>query len=156
MDRESAVRTAVLARRAAVLEATGLFAAASRPVLERLAAETRELAVSAGETLIREGDRADALYVLRAGAVEVRAGGLSLATLGAGSWFGEIGLLERVPRTASVITTERSALLRIDGDAFLDALTAAPLASTALDGARSRYAAVREPELRRPVEELVA
>jgi Transmembrane secretion effector/Cyclic nucleotide-binding domain len=157
VDREAAAHTAVLARRAAVLEATGLFAAAPRPVLERLAAETREIAVSAGETLIRQGDRADALYVLRTGAVEVLAGERVVATLEAGSWFGELGLLERVPRTATVTTIERCTLLRIDGDAFLEALTAAPLTSTALEGARARFAAVQARELGplRPAEELV-
>ena len=128
-----------------MLEATALFAAAPRPVLERLAAETREITAPAGETLIHEGDRADALYVLRTGAVAVRAGERELATLGPGSWFGEIGLLEGVPRTATVYAIEECTLLRIDGEAFLEALTTAPLSSTALEGARARYAAVRAP-----------
>ena len=112
--------------------------------MERLAAETSEIAVSTGEAVIREGDAADALYVLQSGEVEVEAGGLSLATLGAGSWFGELGLLEGVPRTATVRTTEPSTMLRIDGDAFLSALTTAPLSSTALEGARARFTTVRE------------
>jgi CRP-like cAMP-binding protein len=158
LDRASAVRTAVLASRVVVLEATGLFAAAPRPVLERLAAETSEIAVSAGEALIREGDPADALYVMRSGEVEVEAGGKTVATLAAGSWFGELGLLEGVPRTATVRTTAPCTLLRIDGAAFLDALTAAPLASTALEGARARYTAVRghEPSFPRRDPEAVA
>lgn len=158
VDRASAVRTAVLGARVTVLEATGLFGAAPRPVLERLAAESSEVAVSAGEELIREGDRADSLYVLKTGAVAVRSGDRELATLGGGSWFGELGLLEGVPRTATVVTTAPCTLLRIDGDAFLDALTAAPLASTALEGARSRFRAVRghEPRFKPRDEEVVA
>jgi hypothetical protein len=143
MDRASAVRAAVLAARVAVLETTGLFAAAPRPVLERLAAESSEISVSAGEMLIREGDPADSLYVLKTGAAEVEAGGRSIAALPAGSWFGELGLLEGIARTATVRTTAPSTLLRIDGEAFLTALTAAPLASTALEGARARFIAVR-------------
>ena len=95
--------------------------------------------------MIHEGDAADALYILQSGQVAVEAGGRGVATLGAGSWFGEIGLLESVPRTATVRTTEPSTVLRIDGDAFLAALTTAPLSSTALEGARARYTAVREP-----------
>ncbi len=158
MDRASAVRTAVLGKRVAVLEATGMFAAASRPVLERLAAESSEISVSAGETLIREGDPADALYVLKTGEVEVEAGARKLATLPAGSWFGELGLLEGIPRTATVRTTAPCTLLRIDGEAFLGALSAAPLASTALDGARARFTAVRghEPAFPHRDEEVVA
>lgn len=158
MDRASAVRTALLAPRVAVLEATGLFAAAPRPVLERLAAESSEVAVSSGHALIREGDHADALYVLKSGEVAVQSGARTIATLGAGSWFGELGLLEGIPRTATVLTTEPCTLLRIDGEAFLDALTAAPLASTALEGARARFTAVRghEPAFPRTGEEVPA
>ena len=158
LDRASAANTQLLAARAAVLEATGLFAASARPVLERLAAETSEIAVSAGEVLIREGDVADALYVLRSGAVEVDAGGVTVATLTAGSWFGELGLLERIPRTATVRTIERCRLLRIDGEAFLEALTSAPLASTALEGARARFIVVRgqEPSFVRREAETIA
>lgn len=146
MDRSSAARTALLASRVAVLEATGLFAAASRPVLERLAAETSEISVSAGHVVIREGDAADALYVLKRGEVDVQAGARKLATLPAGSWFGELGLLEGVARTATVRTTSPSTLLRVDGEAFVGALSAAPLTSTALEGARARFIAVRGQE----------
>lgn len=158
MDRASAGRTAVLRTRVAVLEATGLFAAAPRPVLERLAGETREIAVSSGTVLIREGDPADALYVLKTGSVEVLSGARRLAALPAGSWFGELGLLEGIPRTATVVTTAKSTLLRIEGEAFLGALTAAPLASSALEGARARYIAVRghEPAFPRREPEVVA
>jgi len=158
MDRASAGRTALLRTRVAVLEATGLFAAAPRPVLERLAGETREIAVSSGNVLIREGDPADALYVLKTGSVEVLSGARRLAALPAGSWFGELGLLEGIPRTATVVTTAKSTLLRIEGEAFLGALTAAPLASSALEGARARYIAVRghEPAFPRREPEVVA
>lgn len=158
MDRASAGRTALLRTRVAVLEATGLFAAAPRPVLERLAGETREIAVSSGKVLIREGDPADALYVLKTGSVEVLSGARRLAALPAGSWFGELGLLEGIPRTATVVTTAKSTLLRIEGEAFLGALTAAPLASSALEGARARYIAVRghEPAFPRREPEVVA
>ena len=76
----------------------------------------------------------------------------------AGSWFGELGLLEGVPRTATVRTIERCRLLRIDGEAFLEALTSAPLASTALEGARARFIVVRghEPSFVRREAETVA
>lgn len=157
MDRDAAVRTAVFSARIEVLEATGLFAAAPRPVLERLAADTSEIAVSAGEELIRQGDPADALYVLRSGEVEVRVDDHVVATLTDGSWFGELGLLEEVPRTATVRTTSACTLLRVDGGAFVAALTTAPLSSTALEGARVRYTVARgtEPRFAQPSVEAV-
>jgi MFS family permease len=151
LDRASAAQAELLAGRVAILERTGLFAAAQRPVLERLAAASVETTAAPGEEIIREGEPADALYVLRKGSIEVRRGADTLATLPAGSWFGELGLLEGVPRTATVAATEPCDLLRIDGDEFVDALTAAPLASTALEGAKARWVAVRghEPQFAR-------
>jgi hypothetical protein len=148
LDRAAAARAGLLAGRVAVLERAGIFAAAPRPVLERLAAESAEQSVPAGTVVVREGDPADALYVLRGGDVEVSAGEPPrvLATIGAGGWFRELGLLEGVPRTATVTAAEPCELLRIEGAAFLDALTAAPLAPATLEGARARYVRVRRRE----------
>ena len=148
LDRDAAGRTRVLAARVAVLEAAEMFAAAPRQVLERLAAASTEIDAAPGATVIREGDVADALYVLRRGSVLVSAGDppRRLATIGAGGWFGELGLLEGVPRTASVTAEEPSELLRIDGPAFLESLTAAPLTPAVLEGARARYVTTRRLE----------
>ena len=61
----------------------------------------------AGEAVIREGDTPDALYVLVDGAAVVTSGaGGRLNTMAAGDFFGEIGLLKGVPRTATVTSTE--------------------------------------------------
>ena len=93
-----------------------LFAAAPRFALEGLAADCRELRVPAGEDVIREGDAPDALYVLVEGAAVVTSGaGGRLNTMAAGDFFGEIGLLKGVPRTATVTSTEPCTLLRIEG-----------------------------------------
>ena len=56
------------------------------------------------------------------------------------AYFGEIGLLEHVPRTATVSATQPSTVYRIAGDAFLDALTATPLTPAALGLAQVRLA----------------
>ena len=100
----------------------------------------------AGAPIVREGEPADALYVLVSGSVDVTARGEAggeehpLRTMPAGSYFGEIGLLEGIPRTATVTAAERCELLRIDGDAFLESLTAAPLTGTLVEDARTRLA----------------
>jgi CRP-like cAMP-binding protein len=143
MDRENAGRMAVLAPRIAALERLGIFAAAGRSALERLARGASEVTVAAGTPIVREGEPADALYVLVSGSVDVRARGEGAAerplrTMPAGSYFGEIGLLEGIPRTATVTAAERCELLRIDGDAFLESLMGAPLTGTLVEDARTR------------------
>jgi hypothetical protein len=146
MDRANAARVAELAPRIAVLERVESFAAAGRAALERLARAATEVTVAPGTAIVREGDEADALYVLVSGSVDVTARGEAgaeerpLRTMTAGSLFGEIGVLERIPRTATVTAAEPCELLRIDGEAFLEALMAAPATGTLVEDARSRLA----------------
>ena len=145
MDAQNVVRLAVIEPRVLVLERLGILTEASRPMLERLAAEAEDVEVPAGTVVIREGDEADAFYVLVDGEVGVRARGegaveQDLPPMTSGAYFGEIGLLERIPRTATVTATRPSRLLRIDGDAFVDALTNVPASTALLEGARSRLA----------------
>lgn len=146
IDRAALARLAVLAPRIAVLEGLQIFAAARRPVLERLADATEPIDVAAGIDVVREGDPADALYVLESGRAEVvmsrGPGGPTVRVneLGPGSYFGEIGLLEQIPRTATVRTVEPARLLRIGGDDFLAALTAATPSAALIQGARARLA----------------
>ena len=146
MDRESAAALAVLAPRIAVLERLGIFSAAGRPALERLARAATEQTAAAGTAIVREGEPADAIYVLVAGSVDVTARGeaggeeRALRTMPAGTYFGEIGVLEGIPRTATVTAAEPCELLRIDGDAFLEALTAGPATGTLVEDARTRLA----------------
>jgi CRP-like cAMP-binding protein len=145
MDSLNVARLAAVEPRIQVLERLGILTEASRPMLERMAADAEEFEVPAGTVVIREGDEADAFYVLLEGEVGVRARGEDtvehdLPPMESGSWFGEIGLLERIPRTATVTAVAPSRLLRIPGDAFVDALTNAPASTALLEGARSRLA----------------
>jgi hypothetical protein len=144
IDRQTGARTAALAPRIAVLESLGIFATASRPVLERLAAAATEVAFRAGTSIVREGEPADALYVLVEGELEVTARGEAggperhLRTLRAPAYFGEIGVLEHIPRTATVTAVTSCRCEKIDGEEFLQALTAAPPSATLMENAVSR------------------
>jgi MFS family permease len=145
LDRVAAVRMAQLAPRIAILERLGIFAAAPRSVLERLAAACVPVEFAAGSAIVREGETADALYVVVDGAVEVTARGEGereqhLRRMGSETYFGEIGLLERIPRTATVTAEVDTSCWRIDGEAFLGALTTTPAATSLLEGARTRLA----------------
>jgi MFS family permease len=145
IDRVAGERAAALAPRVAILEQLGFFASATRNVLERLAGLATEEPVPAGTAIVREGDPAEALYVLVDGEVEVTARGEAgeehtIRRMSAPSYFGEIGVLEHIPRTATVTAITDARVLRIEGTALLDSLTTAPPSSSLMENARSRLA----------------
>ncbi len=65
-----------------------------------------------------------------------------------GDYFGEIGLLERIPRTATVQPTEDSIVYRISGDTFLNAAEQPPVISGVLLGGVMRGLARAHPSYR--------
>ncbi len=105
------------------LRALPMFAPLPPPTIEWMAAHLRELDVDAGTSIIREGQPGDRFYVVDRGACEVAIGERSIRRLGPGEGFGEIALLRRVPRTASVWATEPTTLLTLDRQSFLRAVT---------------------------------
>ncbi len=128
VDREAVAQLAAIAPRVERLEAMGIFSHAPRAALERLARAAEDVVLPVGAQVVTEGEPADALYVMVSGEVEVTALDETgqpqhVAMLTAPAYFGEIGLLEQIPRTATVTTTSPTTLLRIDGEAFLDVLT---------------------------------
>jgi CRP-like cAMP-binding protein len=136
-DREAAALVARLAPRVAVLEVLDLFATSPRPVLERLAAAAEPVAVPAGHVVVAEGQPSDALWVLVVGTVEVTAQGEGaearrLREMAAPAYFGEIGLLRGLARTATVRTVEPAELWRIPAAEFLSALQSARLSTGTL------------------------
>jgi MFS family permease len=70
---------------------------------ERLAAGLEPLSFAAGETIMREGEQGDRFVVIEAGEVDVSANGVPIQRLGRGAGLGEIALLRRSLRTATVI-----------------------------------------------------
>jgi CRP-like cAMP-binding protein len=104
-----------------------------------------EESATPGSVLIREGADADDFFVLTSGEVAVTAAGesgveRSLGKLEPPNYFGEIGLLEHRPRTATVTTMTPCTILRINGTTFVDALTLTPLSPSALGGVQMRLA----------------
>ena len=137
-------RSKVLQPTADVLASLALFDGASATALQRLAATVELLEVPAGTEVIRQGDDPDDLYVVRAGEVDAAIGEVVVNTVRADGWFGEIGLIQRVPRTATVTARTDATLWRIPGDAFLAALGDVASMPTALIdemGARLRRTA---------------
>lgn len=73
--------------------------------------------VAAGEVIFRQGERADVAYLIEAGSIEIRYEGedekRSLALLGPGQVFGELGVIDGAPRSASAIAASDSRLVMV-------------------------------------------
>jgi voltage-gated potassium channel len=87
----------------------GLTAGEIADVMRLLRAET----VEAGDTVVRRGDAAHSMYFIARGEVEIELRG-EIKRLGAGHFFGEIAVLRRARRSATVRARERTSLLVLD------------------------------------------
>lgn len=127
-DRATAAQAEALRPRVELLSRLDLLAGSDRNVLEQLAKGAVEREVPAGTVLIREGEQADALWVLVEGSLDVSAKGAddlaqALPVVVAPDYVGELGLLRGTARTATVSARESSRLLRIEAADFLEVLT---------------------------------
>jgi CRP-like cAMP-binding protein len=80
--------------------------------------------LAAGTSIVRTGERDDTYHVLLSGCADVFADGELRRQLLPGDAFGEIAVLQRVPRTASVVVREPARVLTVDGEAIRAALRA--------------------------------
>ena len=100
-----------------------LFAQIEPPKLKLIAFTSERVAFDAGHTLFRQGDAANAAYIIVEGKAEVivetPGGPVVVAVLGPNDFFGEIAILCDVPRTASVRADTRLVTLRISKELFL-------------------------------------
>ena len=107
-----------------------MFAKIDPPKLKLLAFASERLTFEADQELFRQGDMADAAYIIIDGTAEVLIdtprGPLQVATLGINDFVGEIGIICDVPRTATVRATTRLTTLRITKDLFFRMITDFP------------------------------
>jgi CRP-like cAMP-binding protein len=132
LDRAALAAVDARASRLRLLTVVGVLNGAAPSALEQLAEYSTEVTVPGGVEVVRQGDAADAFYIVVEGTLTVlltKEGATAepVRTLGTGDWFGEIGLLERVPRTATVRSDTACRLLRIGGQEFFEALTRNPV-----------------------------
>ena len=99
-----------------------LFAGSSRKDLEFLITRTDEVKVPAGQTLIKQGKPGDTFYLLLDGEASVQVDGHDRPPLKAGSFFGEISMIDLGPATATVVTTTPARLMVMSHTQFRDAI----------------------------------
>ena len=129
----------------ALLRSMPMFAALPPATLESLARALEPVAIPAGTDVIRQGEHGDRFYVIADGEVDVVVSGHNVSTLRRGDGFGEIALLNDVPRTATVTARTEVHLYALEREIFLVTLTghaashrsAHELAEQRLAGARA-------------------
>jgi len=104
----------------------GLFGGLSDETLEKLASDLEVIQLQPGAVVFKEGDSGREMFVLLEGEIEVLKHSKSLretrvALLGPSDWFGEMSILDVMPRSATVRTLSPSRVLRITAH-DLDAL----------------------------------
>jgi CRP/FNR family cyclic AMP-dependent transcriptional regulator len=80
-----------------------LFAGLPRKELERVADNLAERTFSEGETIATEGESGVGFFVIESGTAKVSQAGEEIRALGPGDYFGEVALIDKGPRSATVV-----------------------------------------------------
>jgi CRP-like cAMP-binding protein len=109
-----------------MIQKVPLFARCSKRELAEVASIADEVDLREGKSLTREGDRGREFFVLIEGTADVVRRGKKINSMGPGDFFGEIALVSRVPRTATVTTTSPVRALVVTDRAFRGLLQHSP------------------------------
>lgn len=109
-----------------------------------------------GHVLFQEGDAGEEMYIIQSGKVaikkKVKEGDATLAVLEKGDFFGEMAILERMPRSASAEIVEEGDLIVIAGETFGDMIKANPEIAVRM----LRKYSIRLRETNKQIEQIVA
>lgn len=137
------------ARSVAFLRNVPVLAGMPDELLERLSDELKVVQVSAGDFIMREGEAADSLFIVRSGRIEVLDEGppeVLIRMLRRGDVIGELALLRQGTRSASVRARRDAELLELGRDAFEALIQEAPSFALGLTRAMgAQLAASRAP-----------
>jgi CRP-like cAMP-binding protein len=103
-----------------LLQDVDVFTEVPTENLAVLAAIADEVSLLEGDTLYRQHDPADALYLVLDGRVALRRGERTISEAGPGEAFGTWALFDEEPRLVSAEVVADATLLRIDRDDFVD------------------------------------
>ena len=118
------------------LAAVPLFSQLPKRTLSKLGRAITERRYKDGQTIVKQGDTADAFFIIEKGRVEVLGGSgkktTKLNELRAGAFFGEMALIDGAPRTATVRAIAETDCLVLPRRAFMAELRANPKIAVAM------------------------
>jgi MFS family permease len=127
-----------------LLQRVPMFQPLPLPAIEQLARGLEPVEVAVGRAVFTQGDIGDRYYVIQNGEAEVIGDGRVVATLGEGEGFGEIALLRRTRRTATVRALTTLDLKALASERFtavvLGYAPSADAAATSVDEQLDRFA----------------
>ena len=103
-----------------------LFSSCSKKQLAQVRNLLTEVAVPAGRVLVREGSTGYECFIIVSGHAEVSIHGDLIARFGPGDYFGELSLLDKQPRSASVTATTDCSVVVLSQSEFTRALEDTP------------------------------
>lgn len=108
-----------------------LFAGLQTARLKLIAYTAEVVEFAPGELIVRQGDPADAVYIVTEGEADVvlrdaEGHDITLTTMGRNSLFGETAVLSKGRRTATVRARDRVVTFKISADVFLDLVRQSP------------------------------
>jgi len=114
-----------------ILENVPIFAGLDSQALELLLAHTKEQEVLQGDVIVREGEKSNSMFVIATGSVKVckdfgMPSEIVLATLGPKDFFGEMCIVDTLPRCATIQANEPSRIVGISAMAFYSLYKAMP------------------------------
>ena len=109
----------------ATLESAGIFQGFEQQELERIAARGETIEFQQGAVLFRQGDRAEGFHIGLGGSVRIiktlpHVGDEAMAFVQAGDFFGEMALIDDMPRSASAVAHEDCRVFILRKADFLD------------------------------------
>ena len=112
--------------KADALKKVPLFNGLSQRHLDHIAREADEVKEKAGSVLTRQGGLGREFLLILEGGARVERDGKAIARLGPGDFFGEMSLIDGMPRSATVIAERPSVLLVIEARCFRELLDTVP------------------------------
>ncbi len=108
------------------LKGVDLFKTIPGEELSYIAQITDEVEFAPTQTVVKEGDQGDTMYLIVEGKVKVHSGERVFAELGTSQCFGEMSILDAEPRSASVTALSELTLLKIQREDFRELLAEKP------------------------------